>query len=463
MFLFFIFFILFPVTHVLGVGGHGEENAKTLVIKSIELADPDKDLGYAAKIRFLPKGGGYKGTPVASERVRFCDDRGKLYVESTLLIDVPVYRRLQEWSWGPWCPQKIGFSCVSFMPKEGEEITIMDDDGFLLRGILGYFFSQKKGRLSGGHEPSFCQNLPIQERIAPLITYLDGYCYKKSPQLFKHRDDFEETNLMFFREAFTEGDYPRTVRIRPANHAYEMSYSVLHTLLTGPDWHKILSWSSYASLIFVQDESVFVRCKGGEICKREIKAALPNPSADHPLKNHAFNITPILDQEKEGMSRSKVCFQWVQGHSSAALGGRFREVRVSHTRDRTPLMKSSYALYTFSFFTHGHTPFFTYGPLYWKSYENRVGKTFFMDVMNRVQKALQDKACALFDYLEEKQSAGGGAHYVEKTLQDKTWAFDGIEAEHMVDGRAHYAQKALQGCAFDGIEAERMVDDMDAS
>ncbi|TGW14602.1 hypothetical protein EIL50_04795 [bacterium NHP-B] len=435
IFLFFIFLASFPIAHLLGVGfEHNEDNARTLVIKSIELSDPDEDPGYAAKIRFLPKGGGYKGTPVSSECVRFC--YGRLYVESTLLIDVPAHRRIQQWSWGPWCPQKVGFSCISFMPKEGKEITIMDDDGFLLRGILGYFFSQKKAHVLGKHEPSSLHILATQEGIAPLITYLDGYCYKTSPSIFRHRADFEKTDLMFFQEVSTEGEgYSKTVRIRPTNHAYEMSYPVLYTLLANCYWHKILAWPSSSSLFFVQDETVFVRCEGGEICNSDVKVVSPTSSADHPLKKYVLNIVPAVDQEKRNMSHTKVYFQWVQDDGSLATRRRFHEVCASHTRSRVSLLKSAYSLYTFSFFTHGHTPFFTYGPVYW--HEERINNIFFVGVINHVQKALQDKACALFDYLEGLQSAVGGAHGEPKILQGKMCVVDGMDAKRVEGSRAY--------------------------
>jgi hypothetical protein len=191
----------------------------TLKIQKITFSDLNEDTGYVAKIRFLPIGEGYKGGIISLDTIRYSPEYGQMYVESTLLIDVPEDERVQLWTLGPWCAPVEKFVYSVYGPRRGEAFDILDEDGFLTRGIL----TQLRNQWSSQHDPMTLKTFALDGMLGVLEDYLDTICYFNASCLFSRRKNFDASDLMYYQKVSQDNDGQyRTIRIRPSNHDYVM-------------------------------------------------------------------------------------------------------------------------------------------------------------------------------------------------------------------------------------------------
>ena len=237
----------------------------TLKIQGITFSDPFKKADYVAEIRFLPKGAQYTGGVVALDTIRYSSVYGQYYAESTLLINVPEDKRLQMWTLEPWCDPVEGFTYAVHKPYHEKECVILDEDGFLRRGIIAVLRRQWLSSDSPLTKPLTLKELTLGRLLNNLEDYLDTVCYTNAPALFFKRKSFEGSDLMCYQKVSQDehGDY-KTVRIRPSNHDYVMDWNGFIRCLVQKDfYHSITKRNGTLSTLIVGKEGVkakFPRC-----------------------------------------------------------------------------------------------------------------------------------------------------------------------------------------------------------
>lgn len=370
----------------------------TLKIQKITFSDLDGDSDCVAKIRFLPIGDRYTGDIISLDTIRYAPEYGQMYAESTLLIDVPEDKRVQLWTLGPWCAPVEEFVYAVYGPRHGEAFDILDEDGFLTRGIL----TQLKNQWSLQHDPMTLKRFALDQFLKELEDYLDAICYRNAPCLFSKRENFEESDLMYYQKVSQDEDgRHRTIRIRPSNHDY------------------IMKWNDWIVNLLVQQNvlDAIVRCNhrrptliaGGE----EVKVDMPNCKPmdiflDPETLDHIPHVNCVASKlVVTKMMEGHCTFHWAI-HRRNGTSHEERRVKldsgvsIQHANNKR-FREQKISLYK----ANDTNPFLTIGPVYTalRSSDNALdvlysGRQEFAFFKLKIENLLQNRNMSFLRYLD---------------------------------------------------------------
>ncbi|MGB1229996.1 MAG: hypothetical protein ACPG7U_02385 [Holosporaceae bacterium] len=281
---------------------------RELRVQKLELTPPDENLGYCSKITFLPVDeaaytGAQLGVDVVFEQYprgcgctemsdEYIERHKKLMISSTLLNG----GEQQHWTPGPWCTPKKGFHYAFHLPTHGQPITVLDDDGYLTRGLL----EKLQTKDSDNTPVNTLQGMTAQQLIEPLKTFFDYQCQKSDPSNFSNRLDFSERHSMYYQPLQKGENGWQTVRINPANHNFTLLPNDIFWMLRAkeqqPDYNAIQDKVSTFCSVMNHEEAAPVSIEGGTPFKVTLSDSIrqANAQPDHTASQEV-NLTPPRD------------------------------------------------------------------------------------------------------------------------------------------------------------------------
>lgn len=400
------------------------EGTRELHVEKIELAHPAENLGYLSKITFCPVDehaytGEHLGVDIVCETPDRTCNCGDITVtkKSPVISSTLLNGKTQQWSIGPWCPQKKGFYYAFHLPKHNQPITILDEDGYLTRGILETLQTNDSGNTIGT-----LQGIAAQKIVEPLKTFFDFQCQKHDPSNFDKRLDFNQRHSMYYQavDEKENGKY-QTVRINPANHNFILLLHNIVTMFThgdqGSTYNAIKDEiNSFCSVVhhgnlapMKLEEGVPFAITLSDSIKKANKPsnATNNQKAKVALTLHHNGTTSLSVQTASQKPDDKKTQHWTLTSRLTSMTG--REIT---TYDETPREGYSSLLMTLS--TPRGEDLLTLGPVYYQysgssscsntnGYLDRGCSSALTCLSREAEKALQQNASGLQSVLESQE------------------------------------------------------------
>ncbi|MGB0919008.1 MAG: hypothetical protein ACPGUZ_00580 [Holosporaceae bacterium] len=277
---------------------------RELRVQKLELTPPDENLGYCSKITFLPVDAeAYTGKQLGVDVV--CETPPQTYAgreiptaEKKLVISSTLLNggEQQHWTPGPWCTPKKGFHYAFHLPTHGQPITVLDDDGYLTRGLL----EKLQTKDSDNTPVNTLQGMTAQQLIEPLKTFFDYQCQKSDPSRFSNRLDFSERHSMYYQPLQKGENGWQTVRINPANHNFTLLPNDIFWMLRAKeqqtDYNAIQDKVSTFCSVMNHKEAAPVSIEGGTTFKVTLSDSIRQANTQPDLTaSQEVNLTLPLD------------------------------------------------------------------------------------------------------------------------------------------------------------------------